>query len=500
MPSQARIKVKPATTGTTYSPNGGDPAAQIDPGGTTPRRPSRAAPSPVEQYYMAQAADDEGNARCLNYSHGHRFLWCAAYGWLRWTGTHWSDENADAAVRKAAVATLKRRRIIAVKRDQEKIVKAAAIYAQRLNGVVAIFRDMVSTTVDMFDAHPNLLNCANGVINLTTGTLAPHDPCQRFTYCIGAPYEPSASPALWVDFLRSAVDDDEVVKYIQLALGYTFTGYTTEECLFYLYGPTRSGKGTFTETILALIGGRLGKEVDFQTFTARRDGDMQNFDLAPLKPARYVTASESNKFQVLNEARIKAVTGGNEIYCAFKHRDHFAYRPQFKLWLASNYPVNADPDDAAVWGRVKVLSFPHSRLDNEDKTLKLRLRQLDALQGLLAWIVEGALAWHMLGPAGLQSPPRVTMDTQIARNEADFVRHWAEECLQITGDPSHFATNAAVYDSYMHWCKANGVQPKQLRGLVRSLDQKFSVVEIGVWKWIPSIQKMQRCITGIKIL
>jgi phage/plasmid-associated DNA primase len=77
------------------------------------------------------------------------------------------------------------------------------------------------------------------------------------------------------------------------------TGRTSEECLFYLYGPTRAGKGTFTETIMALLGQPVGKEVNFTTFTSKRDGDTQNFDLAPLKPARYVTASEDNKYDVL---------------------------------------------------------------------------------------------------------------------------------------------------------------------------------------------------------
>jgi hypothetical protein len=41
--------------------------------------------------------------------------------------------------------------------------------------------------------------------------------------------------------------------YLQEALGYSITGHTSEECLFYIYGPPRSGKGTMWETFLALL-------------------------------------------------------------------------------------------------------------------------------------------------------------------------------------------------------------------------------------------------------
>lgn len=492
---RARIKLQASVNGRRHSPP--PPTPDDAPPVSSKRKPS--TPAPVEQYYLAAAADDEGNARCLHYTHGRRFLWCAAYGWLKWTGTHWTAENAEATVRRAAVSVLRRRRILAVKRDQEKIVKATAVYNVRINSVVAIFRDMVSEPVRVFDSDPDKLNCQNGVIDLRTGELTAHSPAQRYTYCVAAEYHPRAVASLWIKFLSDAVIDDALVHYIQVALGYTVTGHTSEECLFYLYGPTRGGKGTFTETILTLLGGTLGKEVNFTTFTAKRDGDTQNFDLAPLKPARYVTASEDNKYDTLNAAKIKLVTGGNELYCAFKYRDHFAYRPQFTLWLASNNPVNADPDDTAVWGRVKAIHFPNSRLGVEDKSLKERLRQPDALSGLLGWIVEGAIEWYASQPRGLQAPPSVVSHTQAARDDLDFVQHWVSECLRITGDPDHYVTNSDLYASYVTWCKDNGVSPKQLRGLTRSLNQKYPDMQIGVWKWIPAKSKQVKCAVGVQI-
>lgn len=502
-PRRAKIKLAPSLngTGTQYTPPPPTPPTDTEQTDTAPPNKKRRAstPTPTEQYFLAAAADDEGNARCLNYVYGRRFLYCPAYGWLKWTGTHWSSENAEAAVRKAAVTVLKRRRMLAVKRDQEKLVKACAVYNQRVAGVIALFRDMVTEAVRIFDADPDLLNCLNGVIDLRTGKLTPHDPAQRYTYCVAAAYNQQADCSVWLEFLNAAVVDPDLVHYLQVALGYTMTGRTSEECLFYLYGPTRAGKGTFTETIMHLLGQPVGKEVNFTTFTSKRDGDTQNFDLAPLKPARYVTASEDNKYDTLNAAKIKLVTGGNDLYCAFKYRDHFSYRPMFKLWLASNNPVNADPDDAAVWGRVKVIHFPTSHFGDEDKTLKDKLREPESLAGLLSWLVDGAIEWYASQPKGLQAPPSVTVNTQAARDDLDYVQHWAAECLYVTGNAAHFETNADIYASYVAWCKENGVQPKQLRGLTRSLGQKFPNLQIGVKKWIPAKSKQVNAAVGVQL-
>lgn len=207
-----------------------------------------------------------------------------------------------------------------------------------------------------------------------------------------------------------------MANYLQEAMGYSITGHTSEECVFYLWGPTRAGKGTYTEAILGVVPRHIAIEVDFNTFTAKREGDSQNFDLAPLKAARIVFASESNKFQSLNPAKIKALTGGNMVYCSYKHKDMFSYRPQYTVWLSSNHEVNADADDDALWGRIKVIHFPHSRLGHEDKSLKLQLQSQANQEAILAWIVEGAYQWYQRGGKGLETPQEVKELTSKQRS------------------------------------------------------------------------------------
>lgn len=446
---------------------------------------------------LQAGADDEGNAQSVTHLHAGEFLHCEAYGWLRWVDTHWESGGAEALVDRAIVNTLQQRCITAVQTNppRNEVLTAAKPTAHHVRAAKYLLQSLVTANVSEFDASPDHLNCANGVLDLRTGELTPHTPGQRFTYCLPVEYDPTADAAEWLRFLSAAVSNaSELMSYLQQAVGYSLTGHTSEECLFYVHGPTRSGKGTFTETLLAMLGHEpMATEVDFTTFTAKRDGDTQNFDLAPLKPARFIAASESAKYQPLNTAKLKQLTGGNEIRCAFKYRTHFAYRPQFKIWLSSNRNVNADVEDDAAWYRVKVIHFPHSWAGREDKRLKARLRKPENLQGVLAWAVQGAMMWYASGAEGLVTPEPVTRATEDARTALDFVGHWLEECTEQREED--FVPNPQLYDSYKAWCEENGVTEKGMRSLTQDLKAKG--YQAGERRWHHG--KAQRGCVGIRL-
>lgn len=429
--------------------------------------------------FLEQSADDEGNAICVNTLFANQFVYCDAYTFLRYTGKHWEQTNAEAALQRAIAFTLKKRTRVALEKQNTRLLAACIPTAKHVRDCLYLLRSMITVPVEQFDRSPELLNVNNGVIDLRRGQLLPHDPAQYFTYCVPVDYQSQADTTAWLTFLQDVVGGgDEMLDYVQQAIGYSLTGHTNEECLFYIYGPTRSGKGTFSETLLSILPKPLGVEVDFTTFTASRDGESQNFDLAQLKPTRLIFASESNKYSALNTGKIKALTGGNDVRCAFKHRDHFSYRPQYKIWLVSNWPVNADVDDDAAWYRVKVIEFPNSHALTEDKQLKARMKQPANLEAVLAWAVQGAKAWYA-APKGLITPQSVTAATAKHRADMDFVQIWLDECT--TPDPTNWESSENIYRSYSDWCKQNGVKPKEQRGLTAALKQKGYHVNVQRW-------------------
>ncbi len=456
--------------------------------------PTGGNPQPLQSLLDFELSD-QGNGEATLYLFPNRFIYTVSHGWLYWTGTHWRNQGAEAKVYEAIVFTLRKRIVEALQNNpmgQEKLIRFCAPNTNRVNSGVYVLQKLTEQDIELFDADPDLLNVANGVIDLCTGALYPHNPSQFFTYCIPIDFDPNADYVEWVEFLAQ-VTDQAIIDYLQMAVGYSLTGHTREEKLFYIYGPTRSGKGTFAETLLALLPKPLAIQADFSTFTAERTGDTQNFDLAPLKPARLVIASESNKYETLNEAKIKTATGGDWIRCAFKHRNHFEYRPQFKIWLISNHPIKGDVDDDAFWGRVKVIEFPNSFLGLEDKTLKQRMKTHSNLKGVLAWAVAGVVRWYAT-LHGLQEPQTIVDTTNARRRNLDYVQQWIDDCCSIGF--GNWTANHALYGSYRDWCKNNGITPKGADHFSRALSKKgFGV---GIKHYVNS--KQLRGVSGLAIL
>ena len=435
--------------------------------------PPPAPPDDDDSALLKGEPDDNGNAETMYRLYGREILFTPAYGWLRWTGTHWQDVP-EAIVQQHAITTLKRRRHAAVEADAEAIIKTTKADKSRVQGCLTLFKSyVIEPNVAAFDADADLLNVRNGVLNLRTGQLAPHVSSQRFTYCVPVEYDPNADMSGWQAFVLDALGRDEVAaRYFQVCAGYSLTGHTREEKMFYLYGPPRAGKGTVTETLLALLPHPLSTEADFASFTAKRDNDSQNFDLAELKPSRIVIASESNRYQALNPAKIKSMTGGNYIRCAFKHKDMFTYRPQFKVWLVSNHQVNADADDDALWGRVQVFTFPHSHLGSEDVSLKARMRSPENLRGVLRWAVEGALAWYQA--ERLTPPETVVAATQEHRARQDYLQQWWDDCC--TAEAETWTPSGVLLKSYREWCDGNAIKPMRQNEFADALVKRFGCV------------------------
>ena len=429
--------------------------------------------SDLTEFLLSAGAHDEGNAQCVHRQHNGKFAYNEASGWLAYDGKKWTQDGAEAILDRAIVHTLESRAQAVINSKQMerygKIIKKSIPTSGAVSGAKSLLTSLSYTSVDAFDSEPDSLNCLNGIIDLRTGNITPHSPGQKFTHCARVGYNPDADQSIWKNWLVDAVGQD-LADYLQIAVGYSATGHTREEVLFYLFGPPRSGKGTFTETMLELFGSPLAKEVNFSTFTAQRSGDSQNFDLAPLKPCRFVAASESNAYERFNEAKVKALTGGNEVYCAFKHRSHFNYKPQFKIWLSSNQPINADPDDDATWGRIRVVEFGKSNLGKEDKSLKHRMKSPEALEGVLAWVIEGSMKWYELGSVGLPELESSHNLKSKQRSELDNVQAWINECCTVGRDL--FVSNTLLYTSYEKWCRDNGVEPKKQNSLSKSLVRK----------------------------
>jgi putative DNA primase/helicase len=434
-----------------------------------------------KQVLIAADIDHEGHAYCVLALYSGMFRHNDSHGWLRYNGRYWESEGARQALERATTNTLTmRRELFASVEEFAKAKQCARWRNSVVNTMAQMAKDtQIYTPIAEFDKSPNFINCANGVVDLTTGELEPHHSGQMYTYCLPVAYKPDApEPTDWLEFLESSGMDEEMIAYLQMALGYTITGHTREEIMFYIFGPPRSGKGTFMETINELMG-ELSTGVDMSTFSSNRYGDTSNFDLAPLKNKRMITASESTRSGQLNPAVIKKITGGDEVYCSYKRRDHFSYRPKYKIWLTSNFQAAVDVEDDAAWGRLRVIEFPNSKLGQEDKGLKERLKSPAKLESIFRWMVQGAGLWYDTKEVGLTVPDSVQNATNEHRAALDSIEQFlTAECHVDTdtvdefGRLFYFTVGAELYTAYKKWSEDEGYTPYGRKRFTMSLEKR----------------------------
>ena len=338
--------------------------------------------------------------------------------------------------------------------------------AGAVEGVKQRLADKVMSVIDDFDTDPDLLNVNNGVLDLRTGNLTPHGPEHLFTYCCPTNYEQMASTIVWDSFLNQTIINQKYSEITQLYAGYSLTGHTREDAIFYLFGPARSGKSTFLETVRAALGvdSKLTGVMDYKAISGE-DHDTQNFGLAPLRSARFVTAAESNRFQKVNDAKWKWLSGGDQVVASHKHKDSFRFTPHFKIWVVSNFPPRLDPDDTASWARLRVVQFPNSHVGTEDRNLRDRLKGKAVLEGVLRWMVEGAMRWYQEGL------PEVTDDgSREMRDEQDSLKQFLEETTVM--NPNLHITVKEFRRVYEQWCEDMGATILKSRILNDSLSKK----------------------------
>ena len=298
------------------------------------------------------------------------------------------------------------------------------------------------------DTQKTLVNCKNGIIDLRTGEIKKHDINMFMTKMLNVPLpEKPGTPVLWLKFLDDIFGGDrELIRYIQKAVGYSLSGSTSEQCAFFLYGTGRNGKSTFLE-IIRYIMGDYATNIQPETIMVKPTGSSANSDIARLKGARFVTSVEPNEGMRINEGLLKQLTGGDIVTARRLYGDEFEFKPEFKLWMATNHKPIIRGTDTGIWRRVHIIPFTISiPVDKIDQNLKYKLKA--ELPDILAWAATGCRLWQS---EGLRMPKAVFDAVQEYRHEMDVISAFTNACCVTEGE----VKASVIYAAYAAWASEN---------------------------------------------
>lgn len=290
--------------------------------------------------------------------------------------------------------------------------------------------DSIRITAQDLNTHPHLLNCKNGVVDLQTGKLYPHDSKLLLTQCVNAEYRAGYKNERVDKFLREILPDNETLQAVLRYLGYTMTGDCSEEKALFIHGTGGNGKGTLTKTLLNLFddygcGFPIEAVLVQPRITKNADACTPAFN--KLLWRRLAIAEEIPAQRKLDYAVFKLLTGGDAVPIRKLYEEGAEIKnPTHKFIFSGNHlPELADTHDPGILRRLIVVRFEQDFTgSNCDTTLKHFLQTDDALSALLTLLVYNAVAWYK---DGLIISDKMNHERENYLSENDFISEFIEE-------------------------------------------------------------------------
>jgi putative DNA primase/helicase len=500
---QAKYRFLTATESVSGSSKGGDSILSEEPdlGVAVAAHPADPAAAADGDGPWAAEAPDGGGVQRLEDAHiGERiaedhlrgkFLHASGFGWMKFDGRRWAPAT------DAVVSEVIRQALIEFNRSEAESRAEPArlqqisrmLSASRIRSLTFIARLLLQAE-GQFDAHPDLLNVANGVVDLRTGELRPHDPDLMLTKLAPNEFIPTARHLDWEQALGAVPDD--AVGWLQVRLGQGITGHTVpDDRLVVLKGSGANGKTTILDGIREALGPDYAVSMPDRVLLARQ-GDHPT-ELMTLRGARLALMEEFPELGHLNVKRLKDALGTGEMTGRLCGRDTVAWKPSHTPIVTTNYLPRVDESDDGTWRRLVLLEFPYrycrpgtplrSSWDREgDPRLRERLRNArdGQREAVLAWLISGAVRWYQSDRHLPHDPQSVQDATARWRKNSDVLLRYIDERLAF--DPQAQVMATELFEDFNEWLQANGHRPWSDQSFSARFAQHGEAIANGVQK------------------
>jgi P4 family phage/plasmid primase-like protien len=406
---------------------------------------------------------DSGNAERIRKMYGDDIRYCMQMQkWLVWDGRRWAVDEKSKVTQMAKRMCRRLYEQATGNSKLEEWARKSESQSGLANALkIASTEEGIPISADELDQGEYLLNCRNGIVDLRTGQLLPHDRDQLITKICDVEYNPHAECPRFLKFLHWAMGDNpdaeqttrtvNLVSFLQRAFGYALTADVSEKAAFVFYGARGNNGKTTLLTCFRKLLGEYSAQISIDTLmTSRLQDAALRADLADLRAARFVITSEVEKEHRLSEGKLKYITAGmGDIKSCRKYENPIEFRATHKLFMDCNHRPEVRGTDDAIWSRLKPVPFDvRMAEDDPDMDKKLIDKLVAEAPGILAWAVRGCIAWRA---NGLGEPPEIGEANNSWREHDDPLKEFFEDCCEIS--PEQWVRSAELSAAYAWWSK-----------------------------------------------
>lgn len=336
--------------------------------------------------------------------------------------------------------------------------RALMVYALRLENkdryqAMELFaRHELAISLDDHTPDPERLPCLNGVIDLRTGRLQPHDPAAfNIRYC-PVEYHGQLDDEVLEKFLRGATAGvPGMEEALQERCGYYATGHTSEEEFDFFVGPGGAGKSTIAEALKSVLGaysvsmrGEVFAKSDYATTGGHTD------ELMSIEGRRLAIIQEPEGGRRLKGELLKKLTGGDTLSGRVIYGSEREFQNNAKLVFVFNAAPELPAGDSGLARRLWVWPFNNGRdKQDRDPSVKNHLVHSPAGQSaVLGWVVEGAKRY--LAATDHQVPQFVQARTKELWADMDSIKDFVADAC-VTGEDQK-TRYTSLLKAYKRWC------------------------------------------------
>lgn len=451
-----------------------------------------------EEKMRAYTFDDMGNANRFVDLFGENVRYCyTEKKWYFYNSMRWSVDNIGVILRMAdkCVEAMKAEAKLYLQADEESGGDMAKNFEKHMKSsrsnkskkaMLSEVEHHIPILPIQMDRYKMALNTPSEIINLKNGDVKAHNPEYYFTKITSVDCAEAADCPRWLAFLDDIfAGDKDLIRYIQKAVGYSLTGSTAEQCAFFLYGTGRNGKSTFIDVIRDVFGDYAANIQPETIMVKSSQSNAINSDIARLKGARLVTSVEPNEGVRLNEGLLKQLTGDDTVTARKLYSEEFEFKPEFKLWMATNHKPIIRGTDTGIWRRIHMIPFDvQIPEDKVDKNLTHKLKA--EMTGIFKWCIDGCLMWQR---EGLQMPAAVLKSVREYRREMDVISAFIEDKCTLEGT----VQASTLYAAYVSWADSNNEYCMSNTKFSTELAKRFEKVRGKNYNFFNGISLSKEC-------
>ena len=229
---------------------------------------------------------------------------------------------------------------------------------------------------------PDTLNLENGLLDLQTGTLRPHEPAHRSPVQLPISFDPAATCPLWERFIARVLPEDCQTFPFEL-IASAMRGDVSDQKAVLLVGAGENGKSTLLDALIRFLGRENVSGLPLQRL------ETDKFSVVRLLGKLANVCADLPSDHLTSTSTFKAITGGDRLTAERKFQGSFEFTPHARLIFSTNhYPQSKDASHA-FFRRWLVIPFD-AVIDPKERIPDLASRLAEARE--LSGVLNRALA------------------------------------------------------------------------------------------------------------